>query len=160
MASTHHQILLHFVFAVKGRQNMIRDDFREELHKYIAGIVESSKDKLLAVGSSTDHLHVFVGLHPTSSPSNFMRVLKSNASRFINEKAFTRRRFEWQDGYGVFSHSPRDKQKVIEYVLNQREHHRKHTFREEYLAFLKAAGIEYDPEYLPEWITGEVPDSK
>src|ERR1035437_8331049 len=105
MASSFANILLHYIFAPKNRENRLRDDFRDELHRFIHGILNNTKSKQLAIGSVTDHMHLFVSMHPTESPANLIKLVKGSSSRFINEKGFVKRKFEWQEGYGVFSHS-------------------------------------------------------
>ncbi len=152
MASTLANILLHFVFAPKGRENRLREDFRDELHRYIHGIVNKTKSKQLAIGSIEDHVHLFVSMHPTEAPSEFIKLVKGNSSRWINEKGFVQRKFEWQEGYGVFSHSSADKAKICYYVEHQREHHAKQSFHDEFLGILRKTGMTYNEEYLFEWI--------
>jgi REP element-mobilizing transposase RayT len=153
MGSTYSSIILHFVFAPKGRENTLHDSFREELHKYITGIVHASQYpcKILATGSVEDHIHLLISMHPMVAPSKLMQTIKANSSRWINEQRFLRTRFEWQEGFGVFSHSISNKAVAIRYVLNQREHHRKKTFREEYFELLRKHGIEFKEEYVLEF---------
>lgn len=155
MAGTYTQIHIHFVFAVDGRRCLVREHFREELEKYITGIVQKRNHKLLAIYCMPDHAHIFVGKRPTQSESDLMRDIKSNSSKFINEMGWVKGRFEWQDGYGAFSHSKSLVKKVINYILNQPEHHRKKTFKEEYLEMLKVYEIEFDEKYLFKWIEEE-----
>jgi len=148
-------ILLHYIFAPKGRENRLREDFREELHRYIHGIVNKSKSKQLAIGSVSDHMHLFVSMHPTESPSEFIKLVKGNSSRFINEKGLVKRKFEWQEGYGVFSHSSSEKDRVTYYVEHQEEHHKQQPFRVEFVNILDKIGIVYNEEYLFTWIEEE-----
>ena len=152
MASSFSNILLHYIFAPKKRENRLRDDFRDDLHRYIHGILNKTKSKQLAIGSVTDHLHLFVSLHPTESPANLITLVKGNSSRFINERKFCKEKFEWQEGYGVFSHSSSDKAKAIHYVEHQKEHHAKEPFRAEFLNILNKTGVVYNEEYLFDWI--------
>jgi REP element-mobilizing transposase RayT len=152
MANTYSQVYLQFIFAVKGRQNLIPNKHSEELHKYITGIVQNRKQKLIAINNVPDHLHMFIGFGTNISISDFMEEVKSISSKFINEKGWIRGKFEWQRGYGVFSYSRSQLDDVVKYIMNQQEHHKKRTFKEEYLDFLKKFEIEYDERYLFEWI--------
>jgi REP element-mobilizing transposase RayT len=152
MANTYSQVYLQFVFAVKGRQSLINHKYNTELQKYITGIVQNRKQKMLAINNMPDHLHLFVGFGTTMSMADFMEEVKSISSKFINEKGWVRGKFEWQRGYGVFSYSRSQIDNVINYIINQQEHHKKKTFRDEYLEFLKRFEIEYDERYLFDWI--------
>lgn len=152
MANTYSQVYLQFVFAVKGRQSLINQKHNEELQKYITGIVQNRKQKMLAINNMPDHLHLFVGFGTTMSMSDFMEEVKSISSKFINEKGWVKGKFEWQRGYGVFSYSRSQIDNVIKYIINQQKHHKKKTFKEEYLEFLKKFEVEYDERYLFEWI--------
>jgi putative transposase len=148
MPNTYTQIHLQFVFAVKYRKAMIHASWKEELHKYITGIVQAHNHKLLAINSMPDHIHILVGMRPTQSISDLMQDIKSNSSKWINEKGFSERKFYWQEGYGAFSYSLSHVQNVINYILNQEEHHRKKSFQEEYIEFLELFEIEYDARYV------------
>jgi putative transposase len=152
MASSFSNILLHYIFAPKKRENRLRDDFRDDLHKYIYGIINKTKSTQLAIGSVNDHLHLFLRLHPTESPADLIKLIKGNSSRFINDRKFCEQRFEWQEGYGVFSHSASDKEKVVHYIEHQMEHHEKQPFRAEFLNILHKAGVVYNEAYLFDWI--------
>jgi putative transposase len=155
MASSFANILLHYIFAPKGRENRLRDDFRDELHRFIQGILNNTKNKQLAIGSIEDHMHLFVSIHPTESPANLIKLVKGNSSRFINEKGFVKRKFEWQEGYGVFSHSASEKERVSYYVEHQKEHHAKQPFQAEFIGILKKVGIVYNEDYLFNWMPDE-----
>jgi putative transposase len=148
MANTYTQLLIQVVFAVKGRQNLILEKNREPIEKYICGIISNKKSKPLAIYCNPDHCHVLVGLHPTVSVSQFVSDIKANSSKWINEQKLVSREFEWQDGYGAFSYAKSQLDIVVKYILNQPIHHRRFTFREEYLDFLKKFEIEYDEKYL------------
>jgi len=152
MANTYSQVYLQFVFAVKGRQSLINPKNNEELQKYITGIVQNRKQKMLAINNMPGHLHLFVGFGTTMSMADFMEEVKAISSKFINEKGWVKGKFEWQRGYGVFSYSRSQIDNVIKYIINQQEHHKKKTFKEEYLEFLKKFEVEYDERYLFEWI--------
>ncbi|WP_143885013.1 IS200/IS605 family transposase [Chryseobacterium binzhouense] len=152
MANTYTQIYIQIVFAVKGRQNLISKENREELHKLITGIVSNRNQKLLAVFAMPDHVHILVSISPTVTISDLVRDIKAGSSKFINEKGWTNGKFNWQEGYGAFSYSKSSVDSVIKYILNQEEHHKKKTFKEEYLDFMEKFEIEYNPEYVFEWI--------
>jgi putative transposase len=152
MANTYTQIYLQFVFAVKGRQSLLRDNFREELHKFITGVVQNRKQKLIAINSVADHIHILVGFGTTITIADLMHDVKIASSNFINENHFTPGKFSWQKGYGAFSYSRSQLDRVVKYILNQQEHHRKKTFREEYTEFLEKYEIVYNPKYLFEWV--------
>ena len=152
MANTYTQIYIQIVFAVKGKQSLILKENREELHKFITGIVSRRNQKLFAVFAMPDHVHILLSMSPTVSISDLVRDIKAGSSKFINEKGWTNGKFNWQEGYGVFSYSKSSVDSVVKYILNQEEHHKKKTFREEYLDFMAKFEIEYDPKYLFEWI--------
>ena len=152
MANTYSQVYLQFVFAVKGRQSLINPENNEELQKYITGIVQNRKQKMLAINNMPEHLHLFVGFGTTMSMADFMEEVKAISSKFINENGWVKGKFEWQRGYGVFSYSRSQIDNVIKYIINQQEHHKKKTFKDEYLEFLKKFEVEYDERYLFEWI--------
>lgn len=152
MANTFTQLYIQFVFAVQGRTNLIPKSHKEELHRYITGIVQDRNHKMLSINCMPDHTHIFIGMKPTQSISDLMRDIKTNSSTFITNKKFVKGKFNWQEGYGAFSYSHSHIDMVAKYVRNQEEHHRTKTFREEYLSFLKKFEIEYDVKYLFEWI--------
>ena len=151
MPGTFHQIYIQIVFAVKGRENLISNNWKTELHKYIAGIVKGKGQKSIIVNGMADHIHAFVGLKPVMSISDLARDIKNNSSNFINDQKLVKGKFEWQEGYGAFSYSHSHIGKVYDYVLNQEQHHKKKTFKQEYLQFLKKFEVEYDEKYLFEW---------
>ena len=152
MANTYSQIYIHVVFAVKGRQNLIRAEIREDLQKYITGIITNREQKLLSIFCMPDHTHLLIGLKPSISISNLVRDIKAGSSKFINDKNLIKGKFSWQEGFGVFSYSRSQIDTVIKYIQNQEKHHNKKSFKEEYLEFLKKFEIEYDEKYLFEWI--------
>jgi len=152
MANTYTQIYIQIVFAVKGKQNLISKENREELHKFITGIVSNRNQKLFAVFAMPDHVHILMSMSPTISISDLVRDIKAGSSKFINEKGWTNAKFNWQEGYGAFSYSKSSVDSVVKYISNQEEHHKKKTFKEEYLDFMKKFEIEYDPKYVFEWI--------
>lgn len=151
MANTYTQLYIQFVFCVRGRENLIRESFRDELEKVMCGIVSNHQSKTYAIYSNPDHTHLFVGMHPTVAPSKLMEQVKSGSSKWLNNKKYILGKFSWQDGYGAFSYSKSHIDGVVNYVLNQPQHHKKHSFREEYLLFLSKFEIDYDEKYLFEW---------
>jgi len=151
MANTYTQLYIQFVFSVKGRENLIKESFREELEKVMCGVINNHKCKTFAVYCNPDHTHIFVGMHPTISPSKLMEQVKSGSSNWLNSKQHIRGHFTWQDGFGAFSYSKSQIDHVVKYVLNQPEHHKKQSFKEEYLLFLKKFNVDYNPKYLFEW---------
>ena len=151
MAGTFSQIYIQLVFAVKGRENLIQREWSTGLYKYMAGIIKGKNQKPIIVNSMPDHVHLFVGLRPAMPVADLARDVKNNSSNFINEKKFLRKKFAWQEGYGAFSYSHSHISNVYNYILNQEQHHRKITFREEYLGFLKKFEVEYDKRYLFEF---------
>jgi REP element-mobilizing transposase RayT len=143
------------IFAVKGRPNLLRRENKEELHKYITGIVRNNKQKLIRVNSVSDHIHVLIGIKPDITLSDLVRDIKANSSRFINEKKWIKGKFNWHEGFGAFSYSQSHLDRVIQYIDRQEGHHRKKTFKEEYLSLLENFQVEYDSRYVFEWIQKE-----
>ena len=152
MAGTFSQIYIQVVFAVKNRESLIQATWEEELYKYISGIVRNKEQKMLAINGMPDHIHILIGMRPSCCLSDLVREIKKSSNEFINEKKFSAFKFQWQEGYGAFSYSHSALDNVIAYINNQKEHHKKHTFREEYNEFLRKFEIEYKDEYLFEWL--------
>jgi putative transposase len=153
MASgTFSQIYIQIVFAVKGRQNLILPSWEDELYKYITGIVQNKGQKLIAINGMPDHIHILIGMKPVCCLSDLVREVKKASNSFIKEKNFVKSNFQWQEGFGAFSYSHSALNNVVKYIDNQKEHHRKKTFKEEYIDFLKEFQVEYKEEYLFEWI--------
>lgn len=148
MANTYTQIHIQFVFSVKYREGVIGSSWKEELYKYISGIIKSNNHKLLAINGMPDHLHIFIGIRPTQSISDLMQDVKGNSSKWINEKKFLKSKFEWQEGYGAFSYSKSQVNNVIDYIKNQETHHKTKSFKEEYIEFLKIFEIDFDEKYI------------
>ena len=148
MANTYSQIYVQVVFAVEGRQNLIRPENNDELQKYIGGIVSGQKQKLIAINNLPDHLHLLVGLKPDIALSNLVRDVKAGSSKFINEQHWVVGRFSWQEGFGAFSYSRSQLGAVIRYIENQQKHHARKTFREEYVELLEKFNVAYDPRFL------------
>lgn len=152
MAGTFSQIYIQVVFAVKGRENLLQKPWRDEVFKYMAGIIKGKDQKPIIVNGVSDHVHLFIGLRPVMALSDLVREIKNNTSNFINEKNLVKGKFSWQEGYGAFSYSHSQLDMVYQYIANQEEHHRKKSFREEYIDLLKKFEIEHDEKYLFEWI--------
>ncbi len=152
MPGTFSQIYVQIVFAVFGRENLIGKAWRDELHQYISGIITGKGQKAIIVNGVQDHIHAFVGLKPSMCISDLARDIKNNSANFINKKRFVLGKFSWQEGYGAFSYSRSQVDRVFEYIKNQEEHHRKSTFQEEYKAFLEKFKVEYQDKHLFEWI--------
>ncbi|MDZ7303901.1 MAG: IS200/IS605 family transposase [candidate division KSB1 bacterium] len=152
MANTYTQIYIHVVFAVQGRQNLLQPEHKEELHKYITGIVRNRGQKLIAINSMPDHVHLLIGLKPNIALSDLVRDIKAASSGFINEKKWVRGRFNWQEGFGAFSYSHSQVDRVVKYINDQEQHHTRKSFKAEYLELLKKFGIEYDEKYVFDWI--------
>ena len=148
MANTYTQIYIHVVFAVEGRQNLIRPEHNEELQKYITGIVAGQNHKLIVINNMPDHLHLLVGLRPDASLSDLMRDVKTGSSKFINAKRWVAEKFSWQEGFGAFSYSRSQLDAVIQYIEDQQKHHAQKTFREEYVEMLQKFNVNYDPQYI------------
>ena len=151
MANTYSQLNIHCVFAVKGRESIITTDFRDDLHQYMAGILRNDGAYPLAVGGWKDHVHAFFELPVTMAVSDQMRMLKATSSKWINDNKLVRGKFRWQEGYGAFSYSRSQRDRVIRSIMRQETHHRKSTFRDEYLDLLNKYEIPYDEKYLFEF---------
>jgi REP element-mobilizing transposase RayT len=148
MPNTYTQIHVHVIFAVKSRSGLIRIEWKDELYKYITGIIQTNNHKVLAINGMPDHLHVFFGFRPTQSLADLMQDVKGGSSKWINDKKFVRDHFEWQEGYGGFSYSRSQVSSVISYIKNQEVHHRKKSFLEEYKEFLMKFDIAFDERYI------------
>jgi REP element-mobilizing transposase RayT len=148
MADTYSQLYIQIVFAVKGRQNLISKKWKDEMYKYITGIITNQKQKLIAINGMPDHIHILVGIKPNISLSDLVRDIKSSSSKFINEQKWINGKFEWQNGFGAFSYGHSQLTNVIKYIENQEEHHKTKTFKEEYIAFLKLFNIDFKDEYI------------
>lgn len=148
MANTYTQIHIHAVFSVQNRESFISENWKDELYKYLTGIVTNNKHKLLAINGMPDHIHLLVGLRPTQSVSDLLQDIKGSSSKWINQKGFVRGKFSWQEGFGAFSYSKSELPTVINYIQNQQEHHRQVTFQEEYIKLLKDFDIEYDERFV------------
>jgi REP element-mobilizing transposase RayT len=148
MANTYTQLFIHVVFAVSGRRSLLPRSKKEDIHRYITGIIQQRGCKLIAINSMPDHMHILLAYAPKVALSDVLRDVKAVSSKLINENGWVPSEFRWQTGYGAFSVSPSQVEKVVHYIENQEEHHRIKTFREEYIEFLEAASIEYDLQYI------------
>ena len=148
MANTYSQIYLQVVFAVEGRQNFIQKRNKEELHKYITGIVTERGQKLLAVHCMPDHTHVLIGLKPSVALSDVVRDVKNASTNFVNRTKWVAGRFSWQEGFGAFSYGHSQLTGIINYIKDQEQHHASRTFRQEYIQFLKKYEIDHDEKFI------------
>ncbi|MES2774984.1 MAG: IS200/IS605 family transposase [Bacteroidota bacterium] len=151
MSSTYSKMYAQLVFAVKGRQSLIHCPWEEELYKYITGIIQTKKQKMLAINGMPDHLHIFIGMKPACCLSDLVMEIKKSSHSFIKEKGFAKQ-FSWQDGFGAFTYGHSQIDQVVKYVMNQKQRHQKHTFRQEYISLLKKFEIEFEEKYLFEFI--------
>lgn len=147
MANTYTQVHIQVVFTVQNRDSIIHNNWKDDLYKYITGIVQNNKHKLLAINGMPDHIHILIGLRPTQSISDLLQDIKGSSSKWINEKKFMHGKFSWQEGYGAFSYSKAELHDVIHYIQHQQEHHTRKTFLEEYIGLLKEFEIEYDDRF-------------
>jgi REP element-mobilizing transposase RayT len=147
MANTYTQIYVQIVFAVQGRQSLIQRQHNDELQKYMTGIISGQGQKLIAINNMPDHFHILVGQTPNVALSDLVRGIKAGSSGFINDRRWVLGRFSWQEGFGAFSYSHSQLDAVIRYIQNQQEHHRRTTFQEEYLEFLKRFNVPHDERY-------------
>ncbi|NJW51707.1 IS200/IS605 family transposase [Salinimicrobium oceani] len=152
MPGTFSQLYVQIVFAVKGRNSLIAEQWEQELYKYITGIITNKNQKLLAINGMPDHIHILIGMKPSCCLSDLVREIKKASNEFINQRNFLKSRFEWQEGYGAFSYSHSALDNVITYIKNQKEHHKRRSFKEEYKEFLNKYRIEHKDEYLFQWI--------
>ena len=148
MANTFTQIYIQTVFAVQWRQALIPKEHKEELHKYITGIIQNHDHKLIAINSMPDHIHILIGLRPRMAISELVQKVKADSTNFINRKRWVLGRFSWQEEFGAFSYGHSQLGSIIRYIENQEKHHAKTSFRQEYLSFLKRFEVSYDPKYL------------
>ena len=149
--NTYTQIHIQFVFAVKYRRALIQPSWKDELHKYITGMIQNKTHKMLQINTMPDHLHMLIGFRPNENMSQLIQVVKSESTKFINDNHLSQQEFGWQDSFGAFSYCKSHVHNVISYIQNQEQHHKKQTFLEEYVALLKAFEIEYDERYLFEF---------
>jgi len=152
MANTYTKINIHAIFAVKHRQALIPKSFAPELYQYMAGIIKNEKQFPILINGMPDHVHLAFSMKPSISVSDLIRVVKTNSSKWINDQGVLNHEFAWQRGFGAFSYGQSQMGDLIRYIENQENHHKRRTFKEEYLGFLKAFQVEYKEEYLFDWI--------
>ncbi len=151
MSDTFTQLYVQYVFSVKGRQNLLKKEWRDELFRYMSGIVREKGQKSIITNGVEDHVHVLVGIKPTMMIDALVRDIKNNSSNFVNSKGWVNGKFSWQEGYGGFTYARRDIEYLYGYILNQEQHHAKKTFKKEYTDLLSEFEIPYEEKYLFEW---------
>jgi len=149
--STYSQIYIQAIFAVKQRESLINPEWEDQLYKYITGIVQNKGQKMLAINGMPNHIHFLIGMQPSCCLSELVREVKKSSNKFINESSCSKFRFNWQEGFGAFSYSHSQLDNVIAYIMNQKEHHKKRTFKEEYNDILKRYHVAYNEKYLFDW---------
>lgn len=152
MANTYSQIYIQTVFAVEGRLSLIRPEFKEELYKYITGIVTNQRQKLISINGMPDHLHILIGLRPAMALADLVREIKADSSNFINRNKWVHGRFSWQEGYGAFSYGHSQLDTIIRYIQNQEQHHQRSSFKNEYLSLLRKFDIAFEDKYVFKFI--------
>jgi REP element-mobilizing transposase RayT len=160
MANTYTQIHIQVVFTVQNRECLIADRWKDELYKYISGIIKNNHHKLLSINGMPDHIHILFGFRPTQSLSALLQDIKGSSSKWINERKFVKGKFSWQEGFGAFSYSKAEITRIADYIYNQKIHHSRKTFSEEYIEMLKDFGVDYDVRYIftPVDVDYKVPD--
>jgi len=148
MANTYTQIHIQAVFAVQDRMSLVSSNWKDELYKYITGIIQSYDHKLLQINGMPDHIHILFGMRPTQSLSDLMQLVKQDSSKWVNKMGFVKGKFSWQSGYGAFSYSKKDLVPVIRYIQNQEQHHKTESFEKEYQLLLKEFEVEYDDRFI------------
>lgn len=148
MANTFSQIYVHIIFSTKGRNKLILTSFRDELFKYITGIIKRKGQVPLAVNGTADHVHIFTGMKPEKAISDLVRDVKHFSTRFINDNKLSQVKFYWQEGYAAFSYSHSQIDAVIKYIINQEKHHKTKSFQEEYRELMEKFNVKYDERYL------------
>jgi putative transposase len=148
MANTYTQLHVQLVFAVKGRASLVQSSWKDELYKYITGIVQKHHHKMLQINGMPDHIHIFIGYDPRQTIPDLVETIKTDSNHFIKRQGFCPQKFNWQEGYGAFSYARSQVDAVVKYVANQERHHQKKTFQEEYLVMLQKFEVEYKEEYL------------
>ena len=155
MANTYSQIYIQVVFAVQGRQCLIQPEHKEEINKYITGIVTNEGQKLLQINGVSDHLHLLLGMKPNIALSDLVRDIKAGSSKFINEQRWVRGKFNWQEGFGAFSYGHSQLNTIIRYIQDQETHHQKKSFKDEYFGFLRKFDIAFKDEYAFNFVEDE-----
>jgi len=148
MANTYRKFYIHIVFAVKNRQALLEKSWRHLVFKYISAVINRRGHFSLAVNGVQDHIHIFLDFNGKELIEDLVREIKKSSNAFIRNNNLCASKFEWQSGYGVFSYSYKQKDMIIKYVLNQEEHHKKQTFRQEYINALKSYEVDYNSKYV------------
>jgi putative transposase len=154
MANTYSQSYFHLVFAVKNRDALIKKEWKNELEKYITGIIQNHGHKILAIAAMPDHMHILIGYNINQLIPDLVDRVKTSSNFWIKERRLSAFKFDWQKGYGAFTHSQSQIDAVVNYIFTQEEHHKKKTFKKEYLEFLSRNQVEYKEEYIFQSITG------
>jgi len=152
MANTYSKIYIQTVFSVSNRLSLIKPEFKEDLYKYITGIVTNQGQKLIAINGMSDHLHILIGLKPAMALADLVRDIKCDSSNYINDNKWVRGRFSWQEGYGAFSYGHSQLDTIIRYIQNQEKHHSRRSFRHEYLTLLRKFDIAFEDKYVFDFI--------
>ena len=151
MGDSYSNLYIQIVFAVKGRNNFIQPEWEENLYKYITAVVQNDRHKMLAINGMPDHIHFFIGWNPSISISDLVKDVKRASNNWINEQHLVKGKFEWQGGYGAFSYGRSQVDQVCKYIINQKQHHEKQSFKVEYISLLKLFGIDFKDEHLFEF---------
>lgn len=152
MANTFSQIYIQTVFAVSGRESLIKPAFKEDLYKYIAGIVRNQRQKLIAINGMPDHIHILIGLKPAMALADLVQEIKADSTNFLNKRRLLHGRFNWQEGYGAFSYGHSQLDRVIRYIQNQEKHHGRQSFKSEYMSLLRKFDIGFEEKYVFEFV--------
>ena len=148
MANTYTQLYIQLVFAVQNRVSLVQPEWEDELYKYITGIVQNNGHKLIAINGMPNHIHVFIGYKPHQLLPDLLQDIKGSSSGWINRKRFVRGKFRWQESYGAFSYSHSQIDSMVKYIMNQKQHHKTTSFREEYIEFLNSFKVNYNERYI------------
>ncbi len=152
MANTFSQIYIQTVFAVSSRLSLVQPDFKEDLYKYITGIVRNQGHKLISINGMPDHVHILIGLKPAMALADVVREIKADSSNFINNNKWVTGKFSWQEGYGAFSYGHSQLDTIIRYIQNQEKHHSRRSFKDENLTLLRKFDIAFDDKYVFKFI--------
>lgn len=148
MANTYTQIHIHAIFGVQNRLSLIKAEWKDELYKYITGIIKENSHRPLIINGTEDHVHLLFGFRPVQSLSELMQDIKGSSSKWINQKKLVHGRFSWQEGYGAFSYSKSQLPRAINYIKNQQRHHQKQSFKEEYQKILEKFEVDFEEQYI------------
>jgi putative transposase len=157
MANTYSQIYIQVVFAVEDRASLIQPAFKEDIYKFMTGIIRQDKQKLIAINGMPDHVHLLIGLKPDLALSDLVRDVKAKSSKLINERRLVKGRFRWQEGFGAFSYGHSQLDTIVRYIQNQERHHAKRSFRNEYFALLRKFDIAFQDRYVFNFIESTAP---